>query len=151
MTGRKRKPSAQREAEGHAGHRPIPGEPEFDEIDPTPPMKLDAKARKIWDRLFEQLKTAGVLKDTDTYILASFCVCQSKFEKFDSQNDRLNSLEYLKQARQLAASLGLSPTDRARLGLKPEGKKDEGAEFEAAGAQLRGNIVPIDSARKKLG
>ena len=147
MAGRKPKPTAVKEAEGNPGRRDLPGEPNFEEIDDAPPMKLDAKAKKIWDRLFAQLKTAGVLKDTDTYILASFCVCQSKFEKFDAMNDRLNSLEYLKQARQLAASLGLSPTDRARLGLKPEKKKNALAEFEKRGDENRkGRILPMPRA-----
>jgi phage terminase small subunit len=151
MPGRKPKPTATRKAEGHAGHRAIPCEPDFDKMGTTPPMALSARGRKVWNNLREQLDKAGILKTTDQYILAAACDTWDKYLTAAKANDRLNSLEYLKQFRQLAASLGLSPTDRARLGLKPEGKKDELDEFEKKGDEIRKNIIPAGKRFSKEG
>jgi P27 family predicted phage terminase small subunit len=131
-----RKPAAVRIAEGNAGHRTIPTEIDY----PTGikcPTFLDAEARKEWRRIVAALAELDVLKQTDSSILASYCVNYSRWkaselilakegttikvmgsqgqERYMKHPALLVSGEAQQQMIRAGRSLGFSPVDRVRV------------------------------------
>jgi P27 family predicted phage terminase small subunit len=143
--GRKRKPAAQRIAEGNPGHRPIPDEPDFPG-QPKMPDFLDKGARKEWRRIIAALADLDLLKATDTAVLAMYCVAYSRWQTSEEQLTKEGTVitvtgskgqnkliknptltisgEAMRQVASLGALLGFNPSDRSKVAAPPKNAKD---------------------------
>lgn len=80
MPGRKPKPTAIRELQGNAGHRPLNHrEPKFTGM-PTCPSWLAPDARAEWKRIAHELAELDLLKSTDQAALAAYCVAYDRWQ-----------------------------------------------------------------------
>ena len=74
MRGRKPKPSHLRLVTGNPGRRPINDrEPAVIQGQTTPPLELNAPARREWRRVSKRLHAAGLLSPIDRGALAAYC------------------------------------------------------------------------------
>ena len=66
MRGRLPKPSGVRIMEGNPGRRPLPAnEPKYSSGLPSPPEKISAPAKRVWDELVDEMACARVLRRVD--------------------------------------------------------------------------------------
>src|SRR5262245_42051889 len=133
MRGRKPKPTVLKILEGNPGKRPLnANEPRPRRCIPRCPDHLDHEARKEWKRINRELDEVGLLTDCDRAILASYCVCWSRWVRAErllkQSGEVLKSAEggfyqnpylavanrALEQMHKLCASLGLDPCSRSR-------------------------------------
>lgn len=138
--GRPRKPTAALERTGNLRadrHGQRKNEPQFDGT-PTRPAGLSADARKHWDAIVPRLTTAGVAKAIDAPALTAMCDAWSEYcsarriKTYDLHERRQRQMLIngaLKAWRDLAARFGMTPADRAKLEVGPDG--EEGNGFEA--------------------
>ncbi|RZL08595.1 MAG: phage terminase small subunit P27 family [Rubrivivax sp.] len=149
--GRPAKPSALKLVTGNPGKRAInKQEPEPDLLeDLAAPAWLPARAVVVWDEIAPKLRNAKVLTEIDVEALAQGCVAVANFryavakcgddlvkpariEKNDagkpvqvageSMNPWLivNSMSH-KQAMAVFQKFGMTPADRSRLTIQPQG------------------------------
>lgn len=151
--GPKNRPSALRLVEGSdVGSRYNPDEPVPPKLEdkPTPPTWLNARARRVWGRLAQDLWEMGVLSAVDQDQFAAHCAlvarweqCEIDFEKAakrDSkshgcvvytdkgnaiQNPLMGLLNTLRRDMQTSAALfGLTPSSRVSIRSKSKGDVD---------------------------
>lgn len=68
------KPSELRKLEGMAGHRPLPAnEPQYPLGLPAKPKRMSPGARKIWDKLVDEMAGAYILRSVDQRALWHLC------------------------------------------------------------------------------
>ena len=144
MSGRKRKPAAQRELEGNPGHRPIPPELDFSAAGDVgkPPTWLDKDAKREYKRIVAALADLDMLRATDVGVLSSYAVAYSRWvasekkiaadgtvikvtgsqgqEKFIKHPALLVSSESQKQMLRAGSLLGLNPVDRTKISATPK-------------------------------
>ncbi len=137
--GPKPKPIQLRVLEGNPGKRPL-SEPvvqprlEPRKRVPAPPIDLGKLGKAQWRRVAKRLVAQGVLTDLDLNVLEFYCREFERYKNAEEQlklsgdvlrtgRDRLVPNPYLAIARQalnwlhkLGAELGLSPSERSRLG-----------------------------------
>lgn len=137
MRGRKPKPSAQRELEGNAGHRPInedePTPPSVDEAFDEPPALVAAlpEAAAEWRRLAPMLRKCRQVTEADRGALIACCVEWAHYRK--AVENRLPEIikapsgyampnpwiaisnRALAALVKLWAELGLTPSSRSRV------------------------------------
>lgn len=149
-SGRKPKPLAQRSLEGNRGKRPLnKNEPKFSEItNIDAPDWLDNLASQMWQRIIPELLKEKVLLSTDLHNVECFCVAYSRWRQSEqsiklygiviesgngslTKNPALTAAnESMMQIVKFGSSLGLSPSDRARIiGNKNSESDNEFAEF----------------------
>ena len=145
MRGPPPKPTAIKAAEGNPGKRRL-NRCELDQEPQAPscPRWLDARARREFHKLVDELKRLRVLREVDEILLASLCDAYSTLvaarEALDKlpadarllvktpngavqQNPLLSIINAQKQILgRLAAEFGLSPSARARLTLEESGE-----------------------------
>lgn len=110
---------------------------------PAAPSWLTAAAKAEWKRVAPALEQRAVLTVADLGSLENYCIasgqvrdCAAILAKEDMfvQSERSAPRphpairvqhEAMKQARQIAAELGLTPVSRARPALAPQGDADE--------------------------
>lgn len=120
MKGRLPKPSALKEIMGNPGHRSL------NENEPQPqgavirPRFLKRRARRLWDECAPPLIACNVLKATDVHTLAAWCCLTAELE---ADPDRM-AASRIAQMRALAASLGMDPSSRSRLNVKPASRPE---------------------------
>lgn len=162
MRGRKPKTEHERKLTGNAGHRPIPTDAvAFEAGAPKVPDWLSAPARVVWRRTIGKLVAARAVTKADEVVVAAYCEAYVGYvdavqaleqtggatlvrEKRDEagnvtdttvlQNPAVfNVHKYREQLLGLAARLGLSPLDRARVRAAgdPEDEADPFAQFDA--------------------
>lgn len=102
---------------------------------PSPPKWLPEAAKAEWRRAARDLVDRRVLTDTTLATLTSYClatgIVRSSTEAIDADGATCdgkrhpafqNLFDAMRQARQLAAELGLTPTSRSKI---PEGADDD--------------------------
>lgn len=134
-SGRKPKPLNQKLLAGNPGKRPLnKNEPKFSEItDIDPPEWLTERAAQMWQRIIPELLREKVLCLTDMHNVECFCMAYDKWrlseesvQKFGiiMQNAQGSPIknpalaaanEAMMQMIKFGSSLGLNPSDRARL------------------------------------
>lgn len=112
--GQRPKPTALRLLNGNAGKRPINAqEPDTGAADVDPPEWLSEAAAPHWARLAPMLSAAGVMKESDRDLLATYC--QTFADYLEAVKGGGASMSMVGQLRQLMGELGMTPTARARI------------------------------------
>lgn len=76
------KPSELRKLEGMAGHRPLPpNEPQYPLGLPLKPKRMSPGARKIWDKLVDEMAGAYILRSVDQRALWHLCEDEALLEE----------------------------------------------------------------------
>jgi len=94
---------------------------------PVMPEWLDDDAITLWNAVVPDLATAGVAKAADSHMLAAMCDAWSMYlaarviahEHPNDKDSRLNYVAYYNAFSSVASRFGLTPSDRARLNIKP--------------------------------
>ncbi|MDI6797106.1 MAG: phage terminase small subunit P27 family [Desulfatibacillaceae bacterium] len=145
---RKAKPLNLRILEGNPSKRALPtGCPEPPEGLPQPPPHLDKGALVVWNQLAPGLIAMKLLSVVDVSSFSAYCVAISRWAAAEIELQKLaaqgesalifeqkNKLprqhplvsvsnESARLAMSLASEFGLTPSARARLGVKPTGGK----------------------------
>lgn len=142
MRGRKPKPTHLKLLEGNSGHRPINGaEPKPTPGLPTCPAHLNPSAKAEWKRLVQELDAIGILTRIDRAVLAGYCQSWGRWveaeRKLAESPPLLRTpagyvqlspwLTIANRERELMlrfmAELGLTPSSRTRLSVKPQARK----------------------------
>jgi P27 family predicted phage terminase small subunit len=88
------------------------------------PADFTADARREWERVFPELRTAGVLMSTDLRVLEEFCRVSGDLAQLRRAAAKVGLAESIRrgyrklilasrqQLRQFATELGLSPSSR---------------------------------------
>ena len=149
MPGRKPAPTALKIAKGVATERINFNEPKFKKVsvkDSDPPDYLDEIAAGDWNRVFKELKDAGVLVKLNRNTLAAYCVAYSVWQKAlrflgksetliiqNAKTKQINKNPYVSIERDASAdyrhwaeAFGLTPSSQSRLiASDPNGSKDD--------------------------
>lgn len=125
-------------------------EPEVPAVLPDMPIQLSDVAKHLYVKYGMLLLNAGILKETDGLVLASYCQVSADILEAFEQNkrlkreqlesvgyinfDRLNPCKLLNLQRQLGVELGLTPVMRGRLEVeKVDEAESEWAILDATG------------------
>jgi len=140
-SGRKPKPTVLKLLEGNRGKRPIPqDEPKPAKPVRTPPCPrwISPYARKEWTRIAKELHRLGLLTNLDVAVLISYCTAYGRLREAENKLKDQNSVvetsngnlvqnpwigianRAMDQIRRFASELGLSPSARVRLEVRPE-------------------------------
>ena len=147
--GKTKKPTKLKLIEGNPGKRPLPkNEPKPKIKKSKAPKWLDETARAIWDEYEPKLRNLELLTEIDQEAFAAFCHCASMFRQYAERAARGEiifkqgrkdgnfiqipsaktiSIEYMNQLKSWCGRFGLTPSDRASLGIA---EKDSSSEFE---------------------
>ena len=107
------------------------GEPEPIIRLPERPDWLPLAATTIWDSILGDLEAARVpLEHVDGSAIAFFVLCVYQAAEAAKNSDLVLSARLNKDAIAWATVIGATPMSRARLGIKPEARK-EANEFDA--------------------
>jgi phage terminase small subunit len=129
IRGQRPKPVALRLLNGNAGKRPINAqEPRIRTCTTEPPEWLTDVARAHWSRLAPLLSDAGVLKESDRDLLATYCTTFTEYVEAIRAGEKV-SMTTVGQLRQLMGELGMTPSARARIVADRE--PEDGAETKA--------------------
>ncbi len=132
--GRPRKPTEQHERDGtlrHDRHGSRTKQPRFDG-EPERPAGLSADAKRHWDEVVPALIAKGVAKAIDAPALAAMCeqwseYCSAKqlraHDLLEKRQRQMLINAALKAWRDLAARFGMTPVDRAKLEVEPNGQE----------------------------
>lgn len=146
MRGRPTKPTAIKRATGNPGRKRLPVEPEIERAPtttPPPPVPMQKSGLVEWHRVYGPLERAGVLRATDLSNLALYCIAVGRAS---DASELLMAMERQQpdgrgllvkttsgtmenplvgtvrraghDAIRLGAEFGLTPSSRARLGVK---------------------------------
>lgn len=96
------------------------------------PAWLDDAAREHWQRLAPMLSQAGVLKESDRDLLATYCQLFTQYVAAVRAGEKV-STSVVGQLRQLMCELGMTPSARARIKADkvPDGQEEKGRFFAA--------------------
>lgn len=99
---------------------------------PQPPSWLSVEGKKEWKRVAPNLIGRGVVVETDLASLEAYCAAIAgvrESARLIARQGRMvgkkphpavrMQLQYLESSRRYAAELGLTPTSRARRGVRP--------------------------------
>ena len=100
------------------------------EGDPIKPDGMPEAASALWDERVPRLVQMGIVGEADSDSLAAMFRCYAQFQKWMRKAERspdpkyrTAALQYLDRYNKMAACFGMTPSDRARIPLKP--KKEE--------------------------
>lgn len=134
-SGRKPKPTKQKLLAGNPGKRTLnTNEPKFSDItNIDPPEWLTERAAHMWQRIIPELLREKVLCLTDLHNIECFCVAYGKWRLAEESVEEFGIImqnaqgspiknpalaaanEAMMQMIKFGSSLGLNPSDRARL------------------------------------
>lgn len=120
MRGPKPKPTALKIVNGNPGHRPLPKDEPRPEGDVVKPAFVKAKAARLWNQYAPELERLGILTSMDVDMFGTWCCLMAEFQG-DQKNFGPSKMAHM---RGLAASFGMDPSARVRLGT-PAGKQRE--------------------------
>jgi phage terminase small subunit len=114
MRGRRPTPTALKLLRGNPGKRKLPpAEPK----PPTGPVErpkfLRGRAARFWDTYVPMLQKLGVFTKADPDMFAVWCQLMAEFQR----DPRSFPAAKITQLRGLAATFGLEPSARARMGM----------------------------------
>jgi len=149
MAGRTPKPSALKLVTGNPGKRSLnKQEPDPDYlVDLTAPAWLSARAKAVWDDIAPRLSRAKLLTEVDVEALAHGCEAIANFRYssaragdqlvktktvLDQEGNPVEAGEHInpwtlvqsmsfKQATAVFAKFGMTPSDRSRVVIQPQG------------------------------
>lgn len=142
MAGRNPKATALKLVAGNPGKRPLnKHEPEPDLLfDLTPPQHLDDDATAVWNDAAPKLAKTKILTVNDSIALEMLSVAVAGYRKasamvrqdgivFENGRNGSQSISqaaiaqsmYFKQVMAVAGKFGMTPADRARLTINPQG------------------------------
>lgn len=114
-TGRPPKPTALKLIAGNPGKRPVNAqEPQLPACGREAPAWLGDAARAHWERLAPMLSAAGVLKESDADLLATYCALFTEYVQAVRAGDKV-PVAMIGQLRQLMGELGMTPSARSRI------------------------------------
>ena len=146
MAGRKPKPTAMKELEGHPGKRKLnKNEPIPAKGMPKCPSWLLPEAKKEWKRLAENLAQLGILTEIDMAAFAAYCQSYARWKEaqehitsggstFETEKGYQQQTPWVgiantnqKLMLQAASEFGLTPSARSRIviGTDKAGEVDE--------------------------
>lgn len=98
-----------------------------------PPEWLSDAATAHWERLAPMMAKAGVLKESDRDLLATYCTLFTDYVALVKAGERV-SMSVVGQLRQLMGELGLTPSARARIvaDKAPDDGEEKSRFFRAA-------------------
>lgn len=134
IRGQKPKPLQLRLLSGNAGKRPMNAlEPSYSVCAIESPEWLSDAARAHWERLAPMMARAGVLKESDRDLLATYCTLFTDYVSLVQAGERV-SMSVVGQLRQLMGELGLTPSARARIvaDKAPDDGEEKARFFRAA-------------------
>jgi len=125
-TGRPRKPTALRLIAGNPGKRAMnTQEPQLAASAVDAPEWLSDAARAHWQRLAPMLIGAGVVRESDRDVLATYCTLFAEFVRASQEGENVPPSK-IGQLRQLMGELGMTPSARSRI--IADIRKEDGAE-----------------------
>lgn len=134
VRGQKPKPLHLRLLSGNAGKRPVNAlEPSYTPCATEAPEWLSEAARAHWNGLAPMMARAGVLKESDRDLLATYCSLFTEYVELVKAGERA-SMSVIGQIRQLMGELGLTPSARARIvaDKAPDDGEEKSRFFRAA-------------------
>jgi P27 family predicted phage terminase small subunit len=170
---RRPKPTALRELDNNAGHRPANGrEPSIEITLPEPPDYLDERAREEWARVGRQLFMARVITALDRANFAAYCQAVSRHERAEVEMRAAETKIYaddadekergravyrfnvasgqrrqaLNEVQRLGIEFGLTPASRAKIRV-PD------AQGELPFGVINGSVAepdPLEASRRQL-
>ena len=150
-------------------------EPKPDPAVPPCPKWLDFYAKRVWRRLVKQLVACGLLTSIDGNLFARYCRTYSRYRRAEEFIEKYGETYPLKtadgkvkffatfpqvhtaarlsdQLSRMEQELGLSPSARSRIEIKPLPTPQERAQgediraFFAAGGVDRPRVTPANTA-----
>lgn len=135
-SGRLPTPTALKLMTGNPGKRPLNKEPEPPPASLDPPAFLTEAGRTFWEKYAPWLSANGLLTELDVPLFAEACDQDALHRRLQ---DRVNATPFAKNAPEwqrradkallnrdrCLARFGFSPSDRAKLSIKPAGEEDE--------------------------
>ena len=93
----------------------------------TPPKHLNARQKKIFNNIVDELKSSGILGNLDVYILATCSIALDRIQEIEKMINkdstlirdkdlRLSKDTYTKDFFRCCNELSLSPQSRAKIG-----------------------------------
>ena len=161
------KPTELKRRAGNPGHRPLPdpiligGRMDLADL-LEPPDELPKDGQKLWRELAPQLIRAGVLDRADVNLFEDLCRAWARLKQFGrivasegvismGSQGQFRTAPWVtaeraaaEEFRQLCARFGLSPVDRARLGLASLQRLSMAIELEKELAPGEGEPVDDD-------
>lgn len=129
MAGRRPKPTKLKLLHGNPGKRKVSKtEPQPELGIPKPPKWLQGESLDEWNRITPELENTGVMALIDESMLAMYCQMFGRWLIAEKANMPL-PVAYAAQVRLAAASFGLEPSSRAKLGTKPKEKANPFKDF----------------------
>ena len=161
MRGRPPKPTRLKILQGNPGRRPLPAnepKPPPRTRVPTPPENMGKHAKREWRRVAKVLVAQGLLTDLDMTMFRAYCHAYDRWYEAEAailamgvmlksaktggiyQNPYLPiSKQWLAIMERLGGKFGMSPADRARVGVVGDPDADD-----PVGRFLFGNQPKID-------
>ncbi len=113
--GMRPKPTALKLIAGNPGKRPVNAqEPHLPPSATHAPEWLTDAARAHWERLAPMLIGAGVVRESDRDVLATYCTLFAEFTEQVRTGGKVPSAT-VGQLRQLMGELGMTPSARSRI------------------------------------
>ena len=157
MKGRKPKPTAIKELNGNPGRRPLnDSEPQMAVGGLSCPRHLNDLAKKEWHRVIRDLREAGVVARVDRSALEAYCMAYARWlqaeEKVELEGITVTgakggviknpavtvAAQMLTLMHKFMAELGMTPSSRSRLQVKPPDGKKTLAEMLFDGVDVEG-------------
>lgn len=88
-------------------------------------LRRKKRAAQLWNEYGPTLVTLGTLKAESAHMFAIWCSLVAEFEK----NPSKFTATKITQIRTLSSSLGMDPSDQARIPRKADGNKDPAEAF----------------------
>lgn len=142
MAGRPPKPTALKLVTGNPGKRALnKQEPDPEYLDDaTAPAWLPDAAKLVWDEIVPNLRKARLVSIVDVPLLGMGCIAIANYREATKLSDKrllvkgandngfptpnpalfVQSMSF-KQAREVFRAFGMSPIDRTRIALQPQG------------------------------
>ncbi len=86
----------------------------------TSPPFLHGAALQKWNELAPMLHGLGLLTEADRDALAEYCTLWSAWQTAALNDDAPMMVKIGSQLNRLRAAFGLTPSDRARMNVKPD-------------------------------
>lgn len=123
-SGRRPVPTALKVLRGNPGRRPIPSDPQPQElISLAPPEDLHGEARKVWKRTAPILSYMRVLTRADLDALRDYCEIRQAYKATTPGTAAWEKC--LRLAKAFMTEFGMTPASRVKLSVSEKPTNDE--------------------------